>query len=291
MKPAPFTYHRAPSLDAALTVLATHGAQAKPLAGGQSLVPMMNLRLAQPAHLVDLNDLLEWQRIWEEPEHLVLGFLNRHHQVAQSERVKALCPLMAQMVQTIGHEPIRHRGTLGGSLANADPAAQWVLLAITLEAEICLRSTQGERWLPAREFFLAAMTTAARADELLVAIRVPKARAGEVHAYEMFNRRHGDYALAAVALTLEVHDGVVRTLRLGVAGGTPVPQGLHALAPAFCAQVPDAAWCARLAQAVRDAFTPDDDPEVPATYRRDLVHTLTLRALASATSSLQKVHA
>lgn len=286
MKPAAFTYHRPSSLDEALALLADLGPEAKPLAGGQSLAPMLNMRLASPTHLVDLNDLSEFGRIRDDGDGLEVGALVRHHQLATSAQAWARCPLLPLAAQTIGHYAIRQRGTLGGSLVHADPAAQLVLAAITLDARITLVRRGGRRVLAARDFFQSAMTTALAPDELLLSVHFPAAR-HEAAALRLFNRRHGDFALVSVATTVALEGDQVSRLRLGVGGVAPVPLRLDELTSAFEQQRPDAAWVQALAEAAAAAVQPEDDPRVPAAYRRELTRTLTERALARALEKLE----
>lgn len=279
MKPAAFEYHRPSSLTEVLQLLARFGAQARVLAGGQSLVPMLNMRLAQPAHLIDVNDLTEWEKVIDRGQALELGFLTRHRQLAESALIRAHCPLVAQVARTIGHFPIRQRGTLGGSLCNADPVAQLCLMAVTLDAEMMLARGAGRRSVRAGDFFKAAMSTDLQPDELLVGLRVPKFQPQEASAYRMFNRRHGDYAIVAAAVTLRIASGKVDALRVGVAGTSPVPRRLPAVEDAFRGQAPSAQWVDAVARSVAAAVDPEDDAQVPARYRRQLAQELTVRAL------------
>jgi carbon-monoxide dehydrogenase medium subunit len=280
VKPSAFSYHRPASLDEALALLARYGADAKLLAGGQSLVPMMNMRLATPAHLIDLNDLSELGQLRLGAQALQVGTLARHREVAESALVREHCPLLAQAVRTIGHDAIRERGTVGGSLAHADPAAQHALVAVTLGARLTLAREGGRRELAASEFLQSAMTTALGADEMVVSVSYPRRAANEVSAYRMFNQRHGDYALVAVAATLTLEAGRVSALRLGVGGVAPVPQLLAAPARRFVGQPLTAAWIRAVAQAARDAVEPEEHPRVPAVYRKELTETLVARALS-----------
>lgn len=291
MKPAAFTYHRPASLEEALALLAQFGPLAKPLAGGQSLAPMLNMRLAAPAHLVDLNDLSEHGRIRDDGDAVDVGFLARHHQLAESPLLARHCPLLPQAARTIGHYAIRQRGTLGGSLSHADPAAQLALVAVTLDARLTLASARGRREVAARDFFLGAMTTALAPDELLLSARFPKFAPGESSAWRMFSRRHGDYALVAVAATVSVQAGRVARVRLGLGGVAPTPQRLDDVVQGFEGRVPDADWQAGLADAVGRAVAPEDDVRVPADYRRELARSLTARALARALERMQEVPA
>lgn len=282
MKPASFRYHRPATLDAALALLAEHGDAAKAIAGGQSLVPMMNLRLAQPAELVDLGDLVGLDSIRETGAFLEIGALARHQVLAESELVRERCPLLAEAASGIGHHAIRQRGTLGGSLAHADPAAQLPLIAVTLGAEIDIASGRGRRSVPASEFFQSVMTTALEPDELIVAVRFPVVAAGEGQAFRLFNRRTGDYALVSVAASLHARAGRVERLRLGVGAVEAVPVLLAELCAAQQGRAVDAAWIAEVAAAAREAIQPEDDDRVPALYRRELSETLVVRALSAA---------
>lgn len=280
MKPAAFHYHRPRTLAQALALLAEHGADAKLIAGGQSLGPMMNMRLAQPAQLVDLNEVTGLDGVQEHQNHIEIGALTRHHALASSPLVRTHCPLLADAAQTIGHYAIRSRGTLGGSLAHADPAAQLPLVAATLGAEIALAGPRGERRLAASAFFVSLMTTALEPDEILVSVRLPKAMPGERHAFLQFSRRVGDFAIVAVAATLLVEkNGNVKRLRLGLGGVEDKPVVLAELAARTRGQQADAKWAAALATAARNAVNPTENPRVPALYRRELVEVLTRRAL------------
>jgi aerobic carbon-monoxide dehydrogenase medium subunit len=274
VKPAPFRYHRPQSLGEALALLAEFGADAKLIAGGQSLGPMMNMRLVQPAELIDVNALPGLDGIRDHPDSLEIGALARHHAVASSPVVRQCCPLLAEAAQAIGHYAIRSRGTLGGSLAHADPAAQLPLVAATLGAEIAVAGPRGSRRIAAGEFFISLMTTALEPDEILVAVRFPKAAPGDNHAYLQFSRRQGDFALVAVAATSNS-----RELRLGIGGAEDKPV---VLIDPVAGGAPDPAAVARRA---RDAVNPAEDPRVPAVYRRELVEVLTRRALQRCLSS------
>jgi aerobic carbon-monoxide dehydrogenase medium subunit len=282
VKPAAFAYQRPVSIEEALRQLADGGGDAKPIAGGQSLAPMLNMRLARPAALVDINDLSELAYVREAGDRLRVGALTRHHQVAASPLVRRLCPLLAQAAQTIGHYAIRQRGTIGGSLAHADPAAQFPLVAITLGATLHLRSAANERDVPARDFFLGAMTTALAADELIEFIDFPKAAPGEAAAYRIFNRRHGDYAILAAATTLAIAGGTVARLRLGLGGATPVPQALQALAQEACGRHPDDDWVREVARGAADRLEVDEDRRATIQYRRELAESVVADALREA---------
>ena len=282
MKPSAFSYHRPQSLGAALELLAIHGDSAKVLAGGQSLVPVMNMRLAAPAQLIDLNDLPGLGAVGDTGDAIEVGALASHAAVAGSALVRRRCPLLALAAQTIGHYAIRRRGTMGGSLAHADPTAQLPLVAVTLAAEIDLASLRGQRTVRAAEFFLSLMTTALAPDELVVAIRFPVAAPGETAAFCLFNRRHGDFAIVAVAGTLRVERSRIAGLRIGIGGVGPIPAVYAGVCAGYVGQPADAGRVKALALAIRDAVEPEDNPRISAQFRRELAQTLTERALMRA---------
>jgi carbon-monoxide dehydrogenase medium subunit len=282
MKPSAFSYHRPQSLDAALEVLATHGDAAKVVAGGQSLVPVMNMRLAAPAHLVDLNDLPGLGGISERAGAIEAGALVRHAAVAASDLVRRRCGLLALAAETIGHYAIRQRGTMGGSLAHADPTAQLPLVAVTLDAEIDVASVRGQRTVRAADFFQSLMTTALAPDELVVAIRFPVAAPGETAAFRLFNRRNGDFAIVAVACTLRVEQSHIAALRIGIGGVGPIPAAYAGVCAGYIGKPANAGRVKELAQAIRAAVEPEDNPRISAEFRRELAQTLTERALMAA---------
>lgn len=282
MKPALFSYRQPGSLAEALALLAEHGFDAKVIAGGQSLVPMMNMRFAQPQYLVDLNGLPELAGIERHGDSLRIGAMTRHHDVATSDEVRRSCPLLAMAAQTIAHYAIRQRGTLGGSLANADPAAQWLLMAQTLEARIEVASQSGVRELPASDFALGAMSAALEPEDIIIAARFPCLREDEGCGFEIFSRRHGDFSIASCAATVRLEHGKFKHVRIGVGGVSDVPVLLRSLADACVGRYADEAAMADMAgQAVRSiAFAPP--PGIDVAFQRDLVGTLVARTLARA---------
>lgn len=285
MKPAAFRYHRPPTLEAALALLAQHGDSARAIAGGQSLVPMMNLRMAQPAELIDLARIEGLRDVNVGPDTVEMGAMVRHHDIEHSQAIRSACPLLSDVAATIGHYAIRQRGTLGGSLAHADPAAQWPLVATTLGAQMVVTGAGGQRVIDASSFFQSLMTTALQPDELLTAVRFPVLEPGEGWSYQGFCRRSGDFAIVAVAATLLLEGGRVKRLRLGVGGATPVPVRLEALAQQQLGQPADANWARDLGVKARAAVTVADDPRIPAVFREELIETLVTRAIET---SVQK---
>lgn len=282
MKPAAFDYLRPESIEEALRALAAGDGGTKVIAGGQSFGPMLNMRLATPQMLVDLNDLSEMAYIRDGGDALEIGALTRHHQLAESRMVQQHCPLLARAARTIGHYAIRQRGTLGGSLAHADPAAQMLLVAVTLGGRIELLSARGRRSLPAHEFFLSAMSTALASDEIIHSVRFPKVAAYEGSSYQLFNRRHGDFAIVAVAVTLALEGAQVSALRLGVGGAESVPRSLSELLRGFLGREADVTWVDNVAQTVQAEVNPEEDGRIDAIYRKELAGTLARQALQRA---------
>lgn len=291
MKPATFTYHRPASLDEALTLLAQFGPQSRLLSGGQSLGPMLNLRLARPEHVIDLNDLTEFAYVRESQGAVEIGGLTRHFQLADSAYLLDHCPLLPEVARTIGHYAIRSRGTLGGSLANADPVAQLALAAVALDARILLVRQGSRREVAAKDFFQAAMTTAIEPQELLLSVSFPKSKPGEVSAFRMFNRRHGDFALVAVATTLVVKNGKVERFRVALSGISAVPIVMDEVTIPFQGITPDAEWATAVALAITERLQPDEDERVTSQYRRELAHSVLRSALTSMLEKLEGIFA
>lgn len=280
MKPAAFDYHRPQTLGEALELLAELGDEARPLAGGQSLVPMMNMRVARPEHLVDLNDLAELDFIGVTDRAVEIGAMTRHRAVEHSEPVTRSCPILPVVVHTIGHDAIRERGTLGGSLALADPSAQWPLLAVLLDARIELASQSGRRSVAAGAFFTGVFATAAEPGELVVAASFPKLAPGEGWGYRSFTRRLGDFAIVAAAATVSLGPaGRIETLRLTLSGVGDRPVRLDAVTDRFRGRALDAA---ELGRAVAAAVTLEDDAIAGAPFRRDLTEVLSTEAVNEA---------
>lgn len=281
MKPATFEYHAPATLAEAVDLLARHGDEGRALAGGQSLVPMLNLRLVRPAAIVDLNGVagLDYHR--SDPDHLVVGALCRHRDLELDREVMSRCDALAEAVPLIGHVAIRHRGTVAGSLAHADPASEWPCLALLLDAEIAVTGARGDRLLPARELFRGIFTTALEPGELIREVRFGWPPAGAGTAFHEVSRRHGDFALgAAAALVVLRADGTAREVRVAVAGIEGVPRRLEEVERALIGRAPTESACREAAAAAR--LEPTDDVQAPAAYRRHLAETLVRRALQAA---------
>ncbi len=215
MKPASFAYFAPHIVEEALALLAEHGGDAKPLAGGQSLVPTMNFRLAQPAALVDLNGIDELFYIREDKNGLRFGAMTRQRTVERSPLAQRHTPLLYEAMPHIAHAQIRNRGTIGGSLAHADPAAELPALAIALDARMRVRSATGSRWIAARDFYVGLFATDMRPDELLVEVAFPDLPPRTGWAFDEVARQHGNYALCGAAATVTLaDDGAVERMRL-----------------------------------------------------------------------------
>ncbi len=281
MKPAPFAYHRAHSVAEAVALLAELGDEAKILAGGLSLVPMMNFRLARPAALIDVSRIEGLSYLRADPgDGLRVGALTTHRTVETSRDPAVLggFGVLPRSARWIGHYPIRCRGTFGGSIAHADPAAEWCLLAVLLDAQVVLTGPDGPRTVPAAGFFEGYYTTAAGPDEMITEIRFPTPARQAV--LTEFAQRQGDFAVVAAAVSADIADGVCRRGRvvLGGVGPLPVEVGADPLAGQPAA---DETWQAMGEHAARQ-IDPPADTHGDAGFRRRLTATLVSRALAEA---------
>jgi carbon-monoxide dehydrogenase medium subunit len=283
VKPAAFAYHAPTRLEEALALLEAHGDDARPLAGGQSLVPMMNMRIARPEHVIDINGLSELDFIRETGDAVLIGALVRHRAIERSKLLRGLCPMLPAVARSIGHYAIRERGTLGGSLALADPAAQWPLIAALLDAQIHVAAAGARRIVPARDFFQGVFTTALGLGELITAVGVPKAAAREGWGYRAFSRRHGDFAIVAVAATVALDaGGAVEWLRLALGGFAGTPLALDELAAGQHGRIPEESWMQEVAREAAQRGEPGSDLQATAVFRRELAEVLTVEALADA---------
>jgi carbon-monoxide dehydrogenase medium subunit len=280
MKPAPFHYHAPKTVDEAVALLAEVApADGRVLAGGQSLVPTMAFRLARPAHLVDINGIAELDRIMVADGRLAIGACVRHAAFYRPVAEGPLGRLLASVVRHIAHHPIRTRGTFCGSLVNADPASEWCLVAATLGAEMVAQSRRGRRVIAAADFFAGIMTTELEEDELLVEARLPLLPADTQFGFYEFSRRGGDFAIAMALATYRIKDGRMVEPRLGVGGAEPKPRRMTQAERMLERQKPGPDAFARAAEAAAGAVEPMDDSNYSADYRRDLVRTVTRRAL------------
>lgn len=280
MKPARLQYARPDTLADALELLSRHGGDAAVLAGGQSLMPMLNLRVAQPEILIDINDLPGMDTIRRDSDRLSIGGRARHNDVLRSHDVSANVPLLAQALAHVAHEAVRNRGTLGGSLALADPSAELPACAVCLDAEIVAASVRGERRIAAGEFFQGLYTTALDADELLTRVEFPVFGAGWRFGFDEIARRRGDFAIAGLALALREDSGVIAECRVAVLGVEASPRRSHAAEAGLTGgALGDDACLARAQAALRDELEPIEAGEFPPEYRLHVVCELLARMI------------
>jgi carbon-monoxide dehydrogenase medium subunit len=280
MKASAFAYARAASVDDALQLLAAYGEAARVLAGGQSLMPAMNLRLISPEIIVDIGGLCDLKGIAVRGSALHVGALTRHADLLKSSEIVTYAPLLAEAITHVAHPAIRNRGTIGGSLAHADPAAELPACMLALDATIVVRGERGERRIPAGGFFTGIFETALAVGELLVAVEIPIVRKNTAHFFQEFARRHGDYAIAGLAAQAAVERGLFTELRLAyfALGDRP------ALADA-AGKLVNAAVTPALVQEISAALAaeidPHEDQQASSAMRRHLAKVLFARAIAA----------
>jgi aerobic carbon-monoxide dehydrogenase medium subunit len=283
MKPSPFELHRPRTTDEAVQLLAAANGEGKVLAGGQSLVPLMAFRLARPEVLVDLNSIPELTNLRTEGGELRVGAMVRQRALERSELVADGWPLLTEALPFVAHEPIRNRGTLAGSLAHADPAAELCAVGLVLEARLVARSVRGERELAIGEFFEGPFTTALEDDELLTEVVLPPVPAGSGWAFEEVARRRGDFAIAGVAALLALEkSGEVTVARLGYVSMGSTPCRAHAAERSLIGMPAEAGSFERAAQIASEELDPPRDLHASEGFRRHLAAVLTRRALARA---------
>lgn len=283
MKPPPFEYHDPRSVDETLGLLAEHGEDAKVLAGGQSLVPLLNFRLANPERLVDINRLGELAYIQRHEGVLRIGTLTRHAALERSALVARNWPLLNEAMQWVAHPQIRNRGTVGGTVAHADPAAEIPVALAALDARFRVRSSAGDRTIPWKDFFVTHLTTTLEPDELLLEIEVPPVAPRTGHAFTEFARRHGDFGLggAAVLLTVDASGACERAaISLLAAGPTPI-RASAAEAVLEGVQI-DQQVAAEAARAAVEGIDPTGDIHGSGEYRKNLIQALVRRTIVAA---------
>ena len=282
MKPAKFEYHTPASVDEALAIMGRYDGEARVLAGGQSLVPLMNFRLATPRAIVDLNRIAELAYVGEDGEIVRIGSMTRQRRLEFEPLVAAKLPLLREALRWVGHLPTRSRGTIGGSIAHADPSAEIPMVLQALEGEIVARGSQGERRIAAQNLFHAALTTSLAPLEIITEVRLPAMPAQAGYAVEEFARRKGDFAIAAVAVTL-VRDGERCTkARLATAGVGPIPIRLRDAEAVLEQKGLSEDAITEAADRAAAEVDPVSDLNGSAEYRRHLTGVLTSRAVAKA---------
>jgi carbon-monoxide dehydrogenase medium subunit len=280
MKAAAFAYARATSVSNALELLGAHGDRAKVLSGGQSLMPAMNLRLISPELIVDIGEIAELRGITVTGDMVRIGALMRHVDLLRSAEIAAHAPLLTEAIAHIAHPAIRNRGTIGGSLAHADPASELPACMVALNAIIIIRGQAGERRIAASDFFTGIYETALSAQELLVAVELPAARKNSVHFFHEFARRHGDYAIAGLAAQAIVEGDVIADLRLAffAVGDRPI---LAKAAEKLVKTAITAAILSEASTALGDELDPHDDQQASASMRRHLAKVLLARCVSA----------
>ena len=283
MKPAPFAYERPDTLQAALGLLADQSIETRLLAGGQSLVPMMNFRVARPERLIDINRIAGIDHIAVEDGVLRIGAMARHKDVKGSDLVAQAAPIIPMAYEWVAHATVRNRGTIGGNLCHADPASEMPMLMRLLGAEFVARSAEGKRVIATKDFFLGLYETALEPEEMLVEIRIPAAPEGQGHGFEEVSLRKGDFGYCFVGATARRSGDDFAALSVGIGGVASTAVTLDGVASALkgVAITDDAAIADAVASDI-DGIDMIGDQRVPTAYRRDLAQTLAVRAIKAA---------
>lgn len=283
MNPAPFEYHRAGSVDEAVGLLGQFEGEAKLLAGGHSLLPAMKLRLAQPGHLIDLTGIAGLRGVRRAGDTIVIGAMTTHRDLERDETLRQLCPVLAEAAGVVGDRQVRNRGTIGGALAHADPAADYPAAILALDAEMAATGPAGERVIPAGEFFVDFLTTALNSDEVLTEIRIPVPAAGTGMSYQKLANQASGFAMVGVAaLVTRAADGSCQDARIGVTGSGSHAVRATAVEDALRGQPLDDQTAAAAAEQAGAGIDFLDDIHGSAEYRRRMTIGLTQRAIKTA---------
>jgi aerobic carbon-monoxide dehydrogenase medium subunit len=285
MKLPPFDYEAPQTVSEAVGLLAEHGDEASVLAGGQSLIPLLALRLARPEVLIDINGIAELSGVSATDGWMAIGAMTREYVAEESYGVAEAIPLLAAALPFIGHEAIRSRGTIGGSLAHADPAAELPAVARALDAEFVVRGPSGIRVIPAEEWFEGYLTTSRRPDELLVEVRFPTASPGTGVSFQEVARRHGDFAIVGLAASLTLSGATISDARLALAGFSDVPFRAAAAEDLLVGERPSAALFDEAARLATDGADPPADLHGSSDYRKTVAAVLVRRGLRAATDN------
>jgi carbon-monoxide dehydrogenase medium subunit len=282
MIPAAFAYARPTTIDEALQAVASGGEDVKILAGGQSLIPVMRLRLAAPETVVDLTKVAELRGVREEDDAIVIGAMTTHSDVLSDPLIARYAPLIAEATETVADRQVRHRGTFGGALAHADPAGDLPAVALALEAEFVIAGLTGRRTVPAADFFVDYLTTALEEGELLVEIRIPKLHGTWGMHYEKFNRVAQAWSIVAVAALVRREEGRIAEARIGLTNMGPTPLRAHAVEAALAGVDASREAVAAAAEHAAEGTSPSSDLNAQADYRQHLATVLTRRAVTVA---------
>ena len=284
MIPGPFSYHRPATLADAVQLLSTLGDEARPLAGGHSLVPMMKLRLATPEHLVDLHGIDGLKGIRRDDDKIVIGAMTTQHELMASDEIAKSLPILHETAALIADPQVRYRGTIGGNVANGDPGNDMPALMMTLGASYRLEGTSGARDVAASEFYQGAYFTALEPGELLTSVSIPVPAAGHGYAYEKLKRKVGDYATAAAAAVLTMAGGKVASCKIGLTNLAETPLLAEDAAAAVIGTSLDAATLKKAAAAAEVIMSPAADARGPVEYRKHVGGIMVMRALQRAAS-------
>lgn len=287
MKPAPFAHHAPRSVEEAVSVLAEVGHDGKILAGGQSLIPILNMRLASPAHIIDINRVTGLDGVDVGPDHVRVGALVRHAQLERHEDAYAALPLLRQALVNVAHPAIRNRGTTVGSIAHADAAGEMPAILVLTDGVVEAAGPRSSWEIAARDFFEGPLETSLAEDEMAVAVRFRRFAPGTATAFAESARRHGDYAMAGVAAAVTAADGVITAASASFVSVTDVPTVLD-LTDVLAGQETDAADWSAAAEAVRAHIEPEGDIHATADYRRMLAGELARRVLRQAAENAAK---
>jgi carbon-monoxide dehydrogenase medium subunit len=282
MIPAAFEYARPSSVDEALQAIAAGGEDVKILAGGQSLIPVMRLRLAAPSTVVDLTRVRELRGVRDDGDAIVIGAMTTHSDVLSDPLIKEHAPLIAEATETVADRQVRHRGTFGGALAHADPAGDLPAVALALDAEFVIAGPNGRRTVPARDFFVDYLTTALEDGELLLEVRIPKLSGEWGMHYEKFNRVAQAWSIVAVAAAVRRENGHIAEARIGLTNMGPTPLRATAAEQALAGAAASAEAIAEAASHAAEGTAPSSDLNGQADYREHLAQVLTRRAVSAA---------
>ncbi len=282
MIPGPFAYHRPASVKEAVSLLGSLGEDARAIAGGHSLIPMMKLRLASPAHLIDLAGVADLKGIREDGRDVVIGAMTTQHEVIESELLGKKIPILRETSFVIADPQVRYVGTLGGNVANGDPGNDMPAVMMCLNASYHAAGKSGERRIAAREFYQGAYFTALEPGEIVTAIRIPAPAAGHGYAYEKLKRKVGDYATAAAAVVLTMSGGKVASCSIGLTNVAETPLWAEEAAKILTGSTLDAATVKKAVTAAEAITSPATDSRGPAAYRTKMAGVMLTRALARA---------
>jgi carbon-monoxide dehydrogenase medium subunit len=282
VKPDTFDYHAARSLDEATALLGELGDEGRILAGGQSLVPLMNFRLAQPEHLVDINPIEELNYLRRDNDSIAIGATARQATVERSPEARTQVPLLAEALRSVAHETIRHRGTVVGSIAHADPAAELPSVALALGATLTLASASGTRTVPAGDFFLGPFETVVEPGEMVIEVSFPIAAKDGAYAFAEFARRNGDFAIAGAAIGLTMSGNTVTDASIALCSVGPTPVRAEAAEDLLRGSEPDDELVERVAEVAVEGLTPPPDMHGGTQYRIRVARTEVRRALRKA---------